>query len=93
MADLLIVMGTSLGVQPFASLTDEVPASCPRLLINDKKVPFFSLSSNGLRVPPLKVGVRAAAERRMGMPGLDFDGEENVRDVFLEVPLPTSQLN
>ncbi|KAK0524943.1 Sir2 histone deacetylase Hst2 [Tilletia horrida] len=33
-ADLLIVLGTSLKVQPFASLIDRVPSSCPRLLIN-----------------------------------------------------------
>ncbi|KAB7497342.1 NAD-dependent protein deacetylase sirtuin-2 [Armadillidium nasatum] len=32
--DLLIIMGTSLTVQPFASLVDNVSASCPRLLIN-----------------------------------------------------------
>lgn len=35
--DLLIVMGTSLAVQPFASLIDQVPKSCPRLLINLQK--------------------------------------------------------
>ena len=33
-ADLLIVMGTSLTVHPFASLTELVPDECPRLLIN-----------------------------------------------------------
>ena len=33
-ADLLIVIGTSLQVQPFASLTYFVPRSCPRVLIN-----------------------------------------------------------
>lgn len=33
-ADLLIVIGTSLQVQPFASLTYLVPGSCPRVLIN-----------------------------------------------------------
>lgn len=33
-ADLLIVMGTSLLVQPFASMIDQVPASTPRVLIN-----------------------------------------------------------
>lgn len=33
-ADLLIVIGTSLQVQPFASLTRYVPDSCPRVLIN-----------------------------------------------------------
>ena len=33
-ADLLIVMGTSLSVQPFASLAGMVKQSCPRVLIN-----------------------------------------------------------
>ena len=32
--DLLIVLGTSLVVQPFASLIDRVGPHCPRLLIN-----------------------------------------------------------
>jgi len=35
--DLLIVMGTSLVVQPFASMIDEVGKDCPRLLINREK--------------------------------------------------------
>lgn len=35
--DLLIIMGTSLVVQPFAGMVDEVPKSCPRLLINREK--------------------------------------------------------
>ncbi|KAI9473596.1 MAG: DHS-like NAD/FAD-binding domain-containing protein [Benjaminiella poitrasii] len=33
-AELLIIIGTSLQVQPFASLIDEVPEHVPRLLIN-----------------------------------------------------------
>ncbi|KAI0712068.1 DHS-like NAD/FAD-binding domain-containing protein [Earliella scabrosa] len=33
-ADLLFVIGTSLKVHPFASLTALVPESCPRVLIN-----------------------------------------------------------
>jgi NAD+-dependent protein deacetylase SIR2 len=33
-ADLLIVIGTSLVVHPFASLVDMVPSDCPRVLIN-----------------------------------------------------------
>ncbi|XP_046606279.1 NAD-dependent protein deacetylase Sirt2 [Neodiprion virginianus] len=37
-ADLLIIMGSSLVVQPFASLVDMVPPNCPRLLINKEKV-------------------------------------------------------
>jgi NAD+-dependent protein deacetylase sirtuin 2 len=36
--DLLIVMGTSLTVQPFASLINRVPSNTPRLLINKEKV-------------------------------------------------------
>ncbi|KAJ1972888.1 NAD-dependent protein deacetylase sirtuin-2 [Dimargaris xerosporica] len=35
--DLLIVMGTSLQVEPFASLIDEVSLKTPRLLINLEK--------------------------------------------------------
>ncbi|XP_012058324.1 PREDICTED: NAD-dependent protein deacetylase sirtuin-2 [Atta cephalotes] len=37
-ADLLIIMGSSLVVQPFASLIDRVRNTCPRLLINNEKV-------------------------------------------------------
>ncbi|EFN80021.1 NAD-dependent protein deacetylase sirtuin-2 isoform X2 [Harpegnathos saltator] len=37
-ADLLIIMGSSLVVQPFASLIDRVRTNCPRLLINNEKV-------------------------------------------------------
>jgi NAD+-dependent protein deacetylase sirtuin 2 len=36
--DLLIIMGTSLSVQPFASLVDYVSDHCVRLLINRDKV-------------------------------------------------------
>lgn len=35
--DLLIVMGTSLLVEPFNRLITRVPATCPRLLINREK--------------------------------------------------------
>lgn len=37
-AELLIIMGTSLVVHPFASLTDDVPEGCPRVLINREAV-------------------------------------------------------
>lgn len=65
--DLLIVMGTSLVVQPFASLTNRVPKSTPRLVINLEKPeggsdPFMMLLGMGH--------------------GFDFDGEDNYRDVF-----------
>jgi len=65
--DLLIVMGTSLVVQPFASLVDRVPETTPRLLINKEKcgqeVNFFSML--------------------FGMPsGFQFDSDDNYRDVM-----------
>jgi len=37
-ADLLIILGTSLTVHPFASLSHRVPSSCPRVLINLEEV-------------------------------------------------------
>jgi NAD-dependent deacetylase sirtuin 2 len=36
--DLLIVMGTSLKVQPFGSIVNKVKDDCPRLLINNELV-------------------------------------------------------
>ena len=44
--DLLIVMGTSLTVQPFASLINRVSSKIPRLLINKENV---GQRSNGFR--------------------------------------------
>lgn len=41
-ADLLIVLGTSLTVHPFASLVDLVPNDCPRVLINLDEVGHFN---------------------------------------------------
>ncbi|GBP13394.1 NAD-dependent protein deacetylase sirtuin-2 [Eumeta japonica] len=48
--DMLIIMGSSLEVQPFASLVDMVPDWCPRLLINREKAGqrFFLLRACGL---------------------------------------------
>lgn len=67
--DLLIIMGTSLTVQPFASLTSRVPEETPRLYINLEKTgcgptnPFAMFMFGG---------------------GFKFDDEDNYRDVFLE---------
>ncbi|XP_054855756.1 NAD-dependent protein deacetylase sirtuin-2 [Eublepharis macularius] len=63
--DLLIILGTSLQVQPFASLVSRVPTNTPRLLINKEKTgesdPFMSLMGFGC--------------------GMDFDSEKAYRDV------------
>lgn len=37
-ADLALVLGTSLAVQPFAMLPDRVPVECPRVLFNMERV-------------------------------------------------------
>ncbi|XP_056652110.1 NAD-dependent protein deacetylase sirtuin-2 isoform X2 [Monodelphis domestica] len=63
--DLLIIMGTSLQVQPFASLVSKAPLATPRLLINKEKTgqrdPFLGLMGMG--------------------GGMDFDSEKAYRDV------------
>ena len=48
--DLLIIIGTSLTVQPFASLTGRVGKDCPRLLINLEKAGagYNMFTSDGL---------------------------------------------
>ncbi|XP_022107575.1 NAD-dependent protein deacetylase sirtuin-2-like isoform X2 [Acanthaster planci] len=64
--DLLIVMGTSLVVQPFASLIERVPATTPRLLINKEKA--------GEGIPRLRgLGLFTG--------GFDFDSQNKYRDV------------
>ncbi|XP_075044084.1 NAD-dependent protein deacetylase sirtuin-3-like [Mixophyes fleayi] len=52
-ADLLIVMGTSLEVEPFASLVYTVGGSTPRVLINRDPVGPFLINSDGLSVVEL----------------------------------------
>ncbi|XP_075721979.1 sirtuin 2 isoform X10 [Rhipicephalus microplus] len=65
--DLLLIVGTSLQVQPFAGLVDKVHNSIPRLLINLEKCGQDNLVSKILG---------------LGC-GLDFDSEANFRDVAL----------
>eukprot|EP01062_Namystynia_karyoxenos_P001172 TRINITY_DN1039_c0_g4_i1.p1 TRINITY_DN1039_c0_g4~~TRINITY_DN1039_c0_g4_i1.p1 ORF type:complete len:791 (+),score=248.94 TRINITY_DN1039_c0_g4_i1:95-2467(+) len=48
-ADLLLVMGTSLQVYPFAALTQEVGPLCPRLLLNRVEVGPWRGRSEALR--------------------------------------------
>ncbi|XP_053576118.1 NAD-dependent protein deacetylase sirtuin-3, mitochondrial [Bombina bombina] len=52
-ADLLIVIGTSLEVEPFASLVYAVSTSTPRLLINREPVGPFLHNSRGINVSEL----------------------------------------
>jgi len=64
--DLLIILGTSLVVQPFSSLVDRVPPKCPRLLIN--------LEEAGNEENPVMVVLGFSC-------GLQFHGADNFRDV------------
>ncbi|XP_022093671.1 NAD-dependent protein deacetylase sirtuin-2-like isoform X2 [Acanthaster planci] len=64
--DLLIVAGTTLVVQPFASMIHKVPASTPRLLVN------YELS--GKADPLMKFMGRGV--------GFNFGYTDNYRDVF-----------
>jgi NAD-dependent SIR2 family protein deacetylase len=89
-ADLLIVVGTSLQVQPFASLIDHVSPSCPRLLLNLERVgeiaSFGGGGSSGL--DKFLGGMKGL----MNETGFDFEGwtlgkgrgKQHIRDVFYE---------
>lgn len=70
----MFVLGTSLTVQPFASLIDRVPESCPRVLFNLESV--GEASARGLSRLVMSGG---ASE------GFDFDGrtgrQQGIRDV------------
>ncbi|KAK7484438.1 hypothetical protein BaRGS_00024323 [Batillaria attramentaria] len=65
--DMLIILGTSLVVQPFASLTAKVPLATPRLYINREK------GETGSRHPMMALIFGG---------GFYFDSPENTRDVF-----------
>nr|XP_006977246.1 NAD-dependent protein deacetylase sirtuin-3, mitochondrial isoform X1 [Peromyscus maniculatus bairdii] len=53
LADLLLILGTSLEVEPFASLSEAVQKSVPRLLINRDLVGSFAWSSRSKDVAQL----------------------------------------
>lgn len=62
-SDLIIVMGTSLTVQPFASLPGMVRESTPRVLINQERVGGFGSSADDvLLIGDCDDGVRKLAE-------------------------------
>jgi NAD-dependent deacetylase sirtuin 2 len=71
-ADLLLVLGTSLKVQPFASLIDHVVDTCPRVLINREAVGLAAGDSDD---DIFHFGSRG---------GFVFEGANAYRDVFLE---------
>lgn len=95
-ADLLITMGTSLQVQPFASLIDAVGPTCPRLLLNLERVGDIGVEEDlddllsGLS---LSSGDGSRMASRFRENGFDFDGlalgrgedkKHLIRDVFFQ---------
>ena len=73
--DLLIVMGTSLQVEPFASLIDRVGKECPRLLINRECAGVDMMVKD-----PLHELLDGDTEPK----GFQFFSDKNYRDVFLQ---------
>lgn len=71
-AKLLLVIGTSLSVQPFASLINKVSDDCVRVLINRDPV--------GVR--DRRIPAAIAAQLNIGN-GFEFFQEDNYRDVAL----------
>lgn len=69
--DLLVVMGTSLTVQPFASLVDMVGSSVPRLIIN-----LTEPEGGGNLLTKFIPG--------LGGNSFNFKSKNNVRNVFLK---------
>ena len=76
--DLLIVMGTSLTVQPFASIVEAPHARTPRLLINRERCGERHRMG----------GERMRRLRQLGFNvtdgGFDFDEDTNYRDALFE---------
>lgn len=92
--DLLIVMGTSLAVQPFASLVGMPPPSCPRVLVNRDMAglaardPWSAVL--GLEEEEGENHQEVSASRLQG--GFRFQDGENRRDVFLQGDCDTTVL-
>lgn len=61
-ADLLIVMGTSLQVQPFSLLPELVSRDCPRLLLNLEEVGNFSRDLDVIRLINTDSGCQELAD-------------------------------
>lgn len=89
--DLLIVLGTSLSVQPFASLIHRVPTTCPRVLINLEPVGEARVSKTSQRSSSASSTSSTSSNSTSSgyggdePEGFDFDGRTNrargIRDV------------
>ncbi|KAJ2921711.1 hypothetical protein H1R20_g15381, partial [Candolleomyces eurysporus] len=75
-ADLLIVMGTSLTVHPFASLAGLVNEDCPRVLINMERVGDFGQRADDVILLEAWEKTAELVERTPESAGDDEEGEE-----------------
>lgn len=97
--DCLIVMGTSLQVQPFASLIDMVPATAMRILINREvtglnksyteeiaKVQMYLklAQDDPEQTAMIQEVLDNLIEKSQRKDGFLFDSPENKRDIFVE---------
>uniref|UniRef100_A0A0K0CWV5 Deacetylase sirtuin-type domain-containing protein n=1 Tax=Angiostrongylus cantonensis TaxID=6313 RepID=A0A0K0CWV5_ANGCA len=93
--DLLLIMGTSLVVQPFASLVNEVGLILEDLACagehfaenRNMRTPFDHNDAVAEDIPRLlinkeEVGRTSEFERALGFPGLCYGLKDNKRDVF-----------
>jgi hypothetical protein len=94
-ADLLLILGTSLTVQPFASLADLVLPGCPRVLFNREEAgDIGERSDDVLALGDCDAGVRELSRMLGWEEELDAEwattalpGDEDE----LEVPVPTGE--
>jgi len=82
-ADLLIVMGTSLKVQPFASLVNHVGPLVPRCLWNREEAGVADPEEKKLMAKMQLLGLGAGNFAGAG-DGFVFEGTECYRDVFAQ---------
>lgn len=76
-ADLLIIIGTSLKVYPFAGLTSMVREDVPRILINKDKVAVYKEEVEVID------GIEYKIQPKNPRALLKYDHPSNTRDVFL----------
>lgn len=85
-ADLLIVMGTSLTVHPFASLTELVPDNCPRVLINMDEVGHFNRKADVVCLGKCDQIVRELCRELGWEKELDEEWATTINSVEVEKP-------
>ncbi|KAI0269946.1 DHS-like NAD/FAD-binding domain-containing protein [Gloeopeniophorella convolvens] len=94
-ADLLIVIGTSLTVHPFASLTSMVTSHCPRVLINMDEVGDIGRQENDIVLLGKCDDIIRELAKELGWEAeLDKEWESTAAslDDHAEAPAPSSPL-